>query len=613
MSDADPSLIEILCRHAPFDDLSEDLRAHIAPNLRGVEVGADETLLHKDDPLDGLYVIESGGFDMQAGAHDLVAHRGPGEIMGERGLLRDGTAQLNVHATEPSRVILVPKAHFDTIIERCDTIARWFARARPTDPDETGPYATGLTALQVSDLMAKKPITCAPGATISDVARLMRKHGISSVVVMEADSLAGIITVRDLSNKVLAEGLDGSIKVSEVMTSDPVTIAPDRLGLDALMTLAELGVNHLPVAKGGRVVGMIGRTDLFRQQAATASHMVADIASARSARDMAHVMERVPGLLAQLVQAGVKPGSITRRITDITDAITRRLLTLAEERLGPPPVPYLWAACGSQGRREQTGVSDQDNCLIFDDTFRPDDHDAYFAEMARLVSDGLDACGFYYCPGDMMATNPRWRQPRAVWREYFERWIAQPDNEAQMLASVMFDLRPIAGEFELFENLEQEVLAKAKKNSIFVAYMISNSLKHTVPLGFFRGLTLIRSGENRNTIDLKASGVIPVVDLGRIYALLGSLTASGTRDRIEAARDANVISASGAHDLLDAYDLIAETRLRHQAGQVARGEAPDNFMNPAEMSDLERNHLRDAFMVVKTMQSAIGQSRGARE
>ena len=613
MSDADPALIEILCRHAPFDDLSEDLRARIAPDLRRIEIAADQTLLTKGDPLEGLYVIESGAFDMQAGAHDLVAHRGPGEIMGERGLLRDGTAQLDVRSTEAARLILIPTAHFDTLMERCDTVARWFQRARPTDPGETGPYATGLTALQVSDLMSKKPITCTPDTTVSDVARLMRTHVISSVVAMDGDRLAGIITVHDLTNRVLAEGLDGTITVARVMTPDPVTIAPDRLGLDALMKLAELGVNHLPVATGGRVVGMIGKTDLFRQQAATASHMVADIASAQSAQDMAHVMERVPGLLAQLVRAGVKPGSITRRITDITDAITRRLLTLAEDRLGPPPVPYLWAACGSQGRREQTGVSDQDNCLILDDAFRPEAHEGYFAEMARFVSDGLDTCGFYYCPGDMMATNPRWRQPRRVWRDYFEDWIRQPDNEAQMLASVMFDLRPIAGEFELFENLEHEVLAKARKNSIFVAHMISNSLKHTVPLGFFRGLTLIRSGENRNTIDLKASGVVPVVDLGRIYALLGSLTASGTRDRIEGARDAGVISKSGAHDLLDAYDLIAETRLRHQAGQVAQGEKPDNFMNPAEMSDLERNHLRDAFMVVKTMQSAIGQSRGARE
>ena len=612
MRETDPALIDTLCAQAPFDALTDEMRARLAPDLDLVELAKGETLFAKGAALRGLYVVMSGAFDIQTGANDLVSHRGPGDIMGERGLLRDGTAQLTARTSEDARLILIPTAHFLDLMESCDGIARWFARARPTDPADSGPYATGLTALQVSDLMAQHPVTCAPGTTITEVARLMRDHVISSVVVMENDRLAGIITAHDLTNKVLAEGLDGKITVAQVMTPDPVTIAPGQLGLDALMLLSELKVNPLPVAQAGRVVGMIGKTDLFRQQAATASHMVADIAHAEGAQDMAHVMERVPGLLAQLVQAGVKPASITRRITDITDAITRRLLRLAEARLGPPPVPYLWAACGSQGRREQTGISDQDNCLILDDAFDATQHDAYFADLAKFVSDGLDTCGFFYCPGDMMATNPRWRQPRRVWRAYFAGWIAQPDNEAQMLASVMFDLRAIAGETALFENLQAEVLGQAKKNSIFVAHMISNALKHTVPLGLFRGFALIRSGEHKNTIDLKHSGVVPVVDLGRIYALLGSLEEAGTRDRIEGARASGVISESGAHDLLDAYDLIAETRLRHQAARIAGGHGPDNFMNPSDLSDLERNHLRDAFMVVKTMQSALGQSRGAR-
>ncbi|MCE8472317.1 DUF294 nucleotidyltransferase-like domain-containing protein, partial [Rhodovulum sulfidophilum] len=175
-----------------------------------------------------------------------------------------------------------------------------------------------------------------------------------------------------------------------------------------------------------------------------------------------------------------------------------------------------------------------------------------------FVSDGLHACGFVYCPGDMMATNPRWRQPRRVWRAYFAGWIAQPDNQAQMLASVMFDLRPIHGETALFRDLQAETLAMARRNSIFVAHMVSNSLKHTPPLGLLRGFALIRSGEHKDMVDLKLSGVVPVVDLGRVYALRGELMAVNTRERLEAAREAGVISKAGAHDLIDAYDFIAE-------------------------------------------------------
>jgi CBS domain-containing protein len=235
----------------------------------------------------------------------------------------------------------------------------------------------------------------------------------------------------------------------------------------------------------------------------------------------------------------------------------------------------------------------------------------YFAELAKFVSDGLDTCGYFYCPGDMMATNPRWCQPIKTWRSYFTGWIDKPDPEAQMLASVMFDLRPIGGSEHLFEDLQETTLEAASKNSIFVAHMVSNSLKHQPPLGLLRGLATIRSGEHKNELDMKHNGVVPIVDLGRIYALQGQLTEVNTRARLEAAQEANVLSDSGARDLLDAYDMIAEERLHHQAAQIKAGEKPDNYLAPANLSDFERSHLRDAFVVVKSLQSAIGHGRGA--
>jgi CBS domain-containing protein len=274
-------------------------------------------------------------------------------------------------------------------------------------------------------------------------------------------------------------------------------------------------------------------------------------------------------------------------------------------------VPYLWLACGSQGRQEQTGVSDQDNCMMIDDAATDADMD-YFAGLARIVSDGLDACGYVYCPGDMMATNPKWCQRVTVWRDYFTGWIARPDPMAQMLASVMFDLRAIAGDARLFHDLQSETLNLATRNSIFVAHMVSNSLKHTPPLGLLRGFATIRTGENKNTIDLKHNGVVPVTDLGRIYALIGRSEAVNTRARLVAAEAAGIISPSGARDLIDAYDMIAVTRLEHQARLVRAGSKPDNFLHPSDLSDFERSHLRDAFVVVRTMQSAVGQARGAR-
>ena len=200
MPESDHALIDTLCAQPPFDALTDAMRARLAPMLDAIDLAQGETLFEKGTPLRGLYVIISGAFDIQTGANDLVSHRGPGDIMGERGLLRDGTAQLTARTSEPARLILIPGSEFLALIEESDDIARWFARARPTDPSDSGPYATGLTALQVSDLMAKHPVTCGPEATITDVAKLMRDNVISSVVVMEGGQLTGIITAHDLTN-----------------------------------------------------------------------------------------------------------------------------------------------------------------------------------------------------------------------------------------------------------------------------------------------------------------------------------------------------------------------------------------------------------------------------
>ena len=607
-------ILDSLIRHAPFDLLPAETHPLLSEHTRRLHIDAGQVVFQEGKALAGLYLLENGAIDIEATGSDLVSRRSPGDVMGERGLLRDGNAMLTARTVEPSDLLLIPKDIFLQLMDDVPAFADWFARAAPTLPAQQREDQTigGLTALRVRDLMSSTPILCPPETVVSEVARLMRDHGISSVVVADDDKLQGIVTGRDLTGKVLAERRSADTPVAEVMTPNPITIPPQAVGLEALMTLAGNSISHLPVEENGKIVGLIGKTDLFRKQATTASHMASEIVQADSAEQMARVMERVPQLLAQLVFSGTRPDAVCRRITDLTDAITGRLLVLAEQEFGPPPVPYLWLACGSQGRREQTGVSDQDNCLILDDAATPED-DAYFAKLAQFVSDGLNTCGYVYCPGDMMATNPRWRQPRRVWRDYFAGWIAQPDPMAQMLASVMFDLRPIGGDESLFDNLNSETLEAAKGNTIFVAHMVRNSLKHTPPLSLFRNFALIRSGEHKNMLDLKHSGVVPVVDLGRVYALQGAIEKVNTSERLEAARDAGVLSKSGAHDLIDAYQLIAETRLRHQAEQVRAGKSPDNFMAPGQLSDLERSHLRDAFMVVKTMQSYLGHGRSTLE
>jgi len=589
----------------PYDSLPHDEVVRVATSFSRREYPAGSEIYAAGEPIRGLFVIKRGVVEVIDRNGELVSILGPRNSFGERGLLRDGLAMTSARATEDSVILMLPEAELRRLIAVSPAFARFFNRARGAEARDND-----LSTLKVCDLMARSPVTIGPDATVTDAARLMRDKHISSLAVTVDGALQGIVTTRDLTSRVLAEGLPGSTPVGQVMTRDPLVLTPDSLGSDILHAMLERRIGHLPVVQDGKVKGIITQTDLTRFQAVSSAQLVRDAASCDTSTEMAAVTARIPRLLMQLVASNNAHEVVTRLITDIADTVTRRLLKLAEAELGAPPVPYLWLACGSQGRQEQTGISDQDNCLILDDSVTPADMD-YFAQLAKYVSDGLNTAGYYYCPGDMMATSPRWCQPQRVWRRYFRGWIDTPNPEAQMLASVMFDLRPIGGTPALFRDLQAETLELAAKNTIFVAHMIANSLKHQPPLGLLRGFATIRSGEHKNHIDMKLNGVVPVADLARIYALQGRLTAVNTRARLEAAEHAGVISVSGARDLIEAYDLIARLRLEGQAALVRSGRKPDNFLAPSDLSDFERSHLRDAFVVVRTMQSALGHSRGA--
>lgn len=588
----------------PYDSLEPDALQDLAQRFSAKRYAADTWIYEFDKPAPGLFLIYEGAVEVTDGNGAVVSHLGLRNSFGERGLLRDGIAVTSARAEEDSLILLLSPTDFEQLLSASAAARKFFDRSRAEKTT-----SQTLANSRVQDLMATEPKTCSPEDSVHTAAQMMRDHRISSLCVGHGRQLLGILTTKDMTNKVVAEGLSPETPVSAVMAGDPLTLPPTALGSDVLHLMISRRIGHVPIVENGVLVGMITQTDLTRFQAVTSAELLHHIAEAETADQMAQVTARIPSLLVHLVGAGNRHEVVTRLITDVADAVTLRLLELAEAHLGPAPVPYLWLACGSQGRREQTGVSDQDNCLILHDTVRDADM-AYFQTLAKFVSDGLNTCGYVYCPGDMMATNPRWCQPLTVWRAYFDTWINKPDPEAQMLASVMFDLRAIAGDRSLFADLQDSTLDAARQNSIFVAHMVSNSLKHMPPLGLLRGLATIRSGEHKNQLDLKHNGVVPVVDLARIYALQGTLTSVNTRARLEEAAHAGGLSASGAHDLLDAYDMIAETRLQHQASLIKHGKTPDNYLVPAELSDLERSHLRDAFVVVKTMQSAVGQGRG---
>ena len=460
----------------------------------------------------------------------------------------------------------------------------------------------------VNDVMSKNLIIASPDITVQAAGQLMSKNVISCLPIFEKENLVGVVTLNNLRDNVVAKGVAIDQPVRSVMSKNVVTCDINTALPNVLTLMVKHKVRYALVTEYGKPVGMLTQSDLMRMNVTSPVYLIRQIEQKNSGEEIAEIIDKLPLMVASLVESGSNAYNIGHMVTSFTDAITIRLLTLAEQKLGAAPIPYLWLACGSQGREEQTAVSDQDNCLILDDSYDEMVHGDYFKDLAKFVCDGLNDCGYVYCPGDMMAMNPRWRQPQSQWRSYFKSWVDQPGPEAQMLSSVMFDLRPIHGTFSLYETFHQEVLEYARKNTIFITQMIHNLLDHRPAIGFF-GTFITESKEPyRHRVNLKMGGVVPVIDIARLYALEASIADVNTYDRLQAGREARILSEDGARDLLDAYEFISITRLEHQARQIRHKKTPDNFLDPKELSRLERKHLKDAFRVIKVIQDSLSYS-----
>jgi len=603
-------LIEIrdfLARTAPFHALPEGVLGSIAPAICIRYLRRGSAFPPADAEQSFLYVVRSGAVELREADGELAEKLSEGGLYSGACHLLDASAGMTGRVVEDSLLYLLP---CDVLRQLCATFevcSRFFSESLHQriqlalcNSREEQDHGLAALTVPVGQLLRCGPVCVPPTTSIREAAGVMAQHQVSSVLVVQGETLIGLVTDRDLRNRCVAAGLSFELPVEQIMTRELHTASSDTLVIEALNRMAGLRVNHLPVVDAGRPVGMLSVGDLARHQSANAAFLTVDIRKAETVEQLAAIAARLPQLQVLLPNAR----QIGLAVSSIADGLTQRLLSLAEARLGPPPVPYAWLTGGSQARREQTAHSDQDNALLLSDDFRPE-HDAYFEQLARFVCDGLDACGFVHCPGNSMAMNPQWRQPLRTWRRYFTAWIGQPDPMALMLAAIYFDLRVVAGDATLFAALHSEVIRKSRGNDIFIAHLAASSLRHRPPLGFFRTFVLIRDGEHDATLDLKHHGIVPITDIARILALSAGIGAIHTVERLQAACGAGVLVRETGENLEDALEYLNHLRTRHQAGQIRRGEPIDNFVAPESLSKLEREHLKDAFKIIKTMQDTF--------
>ena len=589
-----------------FEHLDE---AQLMDCAKSIEIGyyrAGDDILTIGSENRSLHIIRGGAIELRNDAGEMMTRLAEGDCFGFPSLMNSTPARNHSVALEDSLVYHLDQGAFGRARRGSAEFDTHFIRALSDRLTMQPPPQTfrGVSGETVGSLVTREPVSIGLDATVQEVARKMVDERVSAMLISNGEGVLGIVTDRDIRERVVATGLPPDHPVTEIMTCDPIVLEGDAHAYEAAMVMMQSNIHHLPVVSDGHLIGMVSRSDFMRIETEHPLYLVSDIGKQTTAAGVVAACRRIPALVIGQIESDASGEQLGKFITLITDAVTRQLLRVAESELGPPPCDYAWVALGSQGRFEQSAKSDQDNALLLSNKVTADD-DAYFAAMAKIVTDGLDACGYVYCPGDVMASNPNWRQPLDKWKQYFTRWITVPEQKALMHANIFFDLRCVAGRSKLVDKLKKSVREVARKNEIFLALMAKNAMSFQPPLGFFRQFVLEKSGEHKNTLDLKLHGIMPIVEIARIRSLAAGELRINTRNRLRAAASAGEITEIDAANLIDALDFIEKLRIEHQSRQLQAGRKPDNHLSPAELSPLVRQNLKSAFSQVRVSQAAL--------
>jgi CBS domain-containing protein len=610
----------------PFSFLPENEIEKAAAKLDIVRQPKNKVLfIQGKSRVDALYIVQKGAAERyfeEKNKKMLSGLMGEGDIFGGISmLLNDGFSVRTLKTIEPTTFYTLPKGDFLDLCSRFEAFSEYFTDTfgkRMLDRSYAKVISSSLQPREegarffnqpVASIYNPRLITCPAQTSIRQAAVEMNSHRCSSIFITRGEEeFVGVVTDNDLRRKVIAEGYDIEKPVSDIMTQPLKTVHSQALIFEALMTMMQHNIKHLAVADTeGRVVGLVTNRDLLTAQGQSPFFLIREIMAADTVEAIFDMHGRLPRLIQSLINSGAKAMNITRFITTISDAITKRIIEFALEKCGPPPVPFVFMILGSEGRQEQTLKTDQDNAIVYEDVAGEQEAEtqAYFLKLAKNICTWLDKAGYAFCEGNVMAQNPQWCGSLTKWKNYFSSWIHAAEPEDLLQASIFFDFRGAYGEMRLIDELRQFLFESLAGWSGFFRHLTENALHFKPPLGFFRNFVVASKGEHRNTFDIK-SAMMPIVDFARIYALKNSLEETNTLERLHQLYLKKKLSWQEYNDLDQGYSFMMQLRFVRQIESVVEENAkPDNYINPKKLSRIEQTMLKEIFKRIEKFQTKL--------
>ncbi len=585
------------------------------------------------DPSSFFFVVKEGAVGLEREENEeitIVDLCDEGDIFGLRPLIAGDTYRLTARAAENSLLYLIPTAVFQPIMESKPQVALYLASLFASDAQvrrsshllekKLKPGYPGnvigndnLSEIQLFEDL-KTPVTCPPDMSIKLAAEKMTLQDVGSIIVVDNQFWPiGILTDTDLRKKVATGDYSLNEKISTLMSSPVLTIAPGYTVAEVQILMIEHNVHHLCVTEDGStrssVKGIISEHDLLVVQGNSPAILVREIRKAKDTLYIKRLREKAELLLGQYLRQEVAISFISRVMAEMNDAVIHQCIALSlaalkAEGLSYDPHSFCWLSLGSEGRKEQLLRTDQDNALVFEDPAAEvlEEERLKYLKLAKMVTAKLNEVGFVFCPADMMASNPKWCLSLSEWKKQFGKWIFQPGEQEVMYSTIFFDYRPVYGNAELAKKMTEGIFHDISKREIFLSFMAKNALLNPPPLSFFRNFMVERNGEHKDEFDIKARAMMPLTDAARVlilHARFGHVNNTIERfQKLAALEPAN----AEIYDLAaDAYEIL----MRFRALQGLQHQDTGRFIKPELLNKMDRMLLKNAFKAIHELQKIL--------
>ncbi len=474
---------------------------------------------------------------------------------------------------------------------------------------EAFPYSESLRSVMVSPVY-----TCQPEECLSNVVAEMSKRGISSVVITDKKGFPrGILTERDLLNWLsgIKDIVDlRKIRISSLMTPDPITLGPDDTIYHALSVLNQKGIKHLPVVENKAVIGIVTLRQLLKLRHPEPMMLISEVYEAKSVEELRTVKEKLSFLAADKLSIGISAYDIVTMLSLINHDIHRRCIQLIKEELGPPPMEFCLFVSGSHGRMESLLSPDQDHGMIIEDREDYYEHEEYFIRFSRRLSEALITIGYPFCPGYIMSMNPTWRKTLKEWKLQIEYWFETQTPALSRYVTILFDAYPVYGPERLFTSLKEYSFKLLEGHHEVLRVLHEEEGSHRVPIGFLGKFITEKEGSHKGELDIKRSGLIFVVEAIRILALMKGVRETSTLKRLTKLIEKGVIHWDDGEYFESAYQILLHYALKAQVEKALEGKEIDTYLKPSRLSSYDRDVIRHAFKAVSALQDLVATEFG---